>query len=47
MAQITEALKDLHNGGSPMSVTIARKLVSVFQSQPKKMLPPTFFLTGK
>ena len=36
MAQITEALKDLHNGGSPMSVTIARKLVSVFQSQPKE-----------
>jgi DNA-binding NarL/FixJ family response regulator len=33
MAQITEALKDLYNGGSPMSVTIARKLVSVFQQQ--------------
>jgi DNA-binding NarL/FixJ family response regulator len=33
MAQIAEALKDLYNGGSPMSVTIARKLVSVFQNQ--------------
>ena len=30
MTQITEALKDLHNGGSPMSVNIARKLVSVY-----------------
>jgi DNA-binding NarL/FixJ family response regulator len=34
MAQITEALKDLHNGGSPMSVNIARKLVSVYHKQP-------------
>ena len=33
MTQITEALKDLHNGGSPMSVNIARKLVSVYQKQ--------------
>ena len=33
IAQITEALKDLYNGGSPMSVSIARKLVSVFQNQ--------------
>ena len=35
MTQITEALKDLHNGGSPMSVTIARKLVSVFHNTAK------------
>ena len=34
MVQITEALKDLHNGGSPMSVNIARKLVSVYHKQP-------------
>ena len=34
MTQITEALKDLHNGGSPMSVNIARKLVSVYHKQP-------------
>jgi len=33
MAQITEGLKDLYNGGSPMSVNIARKLVSVYQKQ--------------
>ena len=36
MAQITEALKDLHNGGSPMSVNIARKLVSVYHKQPNE-----------
>jgi DNA-binding NarL/FixJ family response regulator len=33
--QIIEAIKELHNGGSPMSTTIARKLVSIFQEQPK------------
>jgi len=33
MTQITDALKDLHNGGSPMSVNIARKLVSVYHKQ--------------
>ena len=33
--QIIEAIKDLHNGGSPMSATIARKLVTIFQDQPK------------
>jgi DNA-binding NarL/FixJ family response regulator len=33
MTQITDALKDLYNGGSPMTVTIARKLVAVFQNQ--------------
>jgi len=34
-AQIIEAIKELHNGGSPMSATIARKLVTIFQEQPK------------
>jgi len=33
--QIIEAIKDLFNGGSPMSATIARKLVTIFQEQPK------------
>lgn len=33
--QIIEAIKDLYNGGSPMSATIARKLVTIFQEQPK------------
>lgn len=34
-AQIIEAIKELHTGGSPMSTTIARKLVTLFQEQPK------------
>jgi DNA-binding NarL/FixJ family response regulator len=32
--QIIEAVKELYDGGSPMSATIARKLVSIFQEQP-------------
>ncbi|NOT52466.1 MAG: response regulator transcription factor [Chitinophagaceae bacterium] len=32
--QIIEAVKELYNGGSPMSATIARKLVSIFQEHP-------------
>jgi DNA-binding NarL/FixJ family response regulator len=36
--QIIEAIKELHNGGSPMSATIARKLVSVFQEQQNKTI---------
>ena len=31
--QIIEAVKELYNGGSPMSASIARKLVSIFQEQ--------------
>ena len=31
--QIIEAIKELHKGGSPMSASIARKLVNVFQDQ--------------
>lgn len=31
--QLIEALKDLHNGGSPMSANIARKLVSLFREE--------------
>lgn len=31
--QIIEAIKELHQGGSPMSASIARKLVNVFQDQ--------------
>ncbi len=34
-AQIIESIKELYNGGSPMSATIARKLVTIFQEQPK------------
>src|SRR5688572_27330755 len=31
LPQLEGALKDLHNGGSPMNATIARKLVSMFR----------------
>lgn len=31
LVQLIESLKELYNGGSPMSANIARKLVSVFQ----------------
>lgn len=33
LPQLKEALKELHAGGSPMSVNIARKLVRVFQTK--------------
>ncbi len=35
-AQIVEALKDLYNGGSPMSANIARKLVTAFYETENK-----------
>jgi len=33
LVQLIESLKELHNGGSPMSSNIARKLVTVFRSK--------------
>jgi DNA-binding NarL/FixJ family response regulator len=33
LIQLIESLKELHNGGSPMSANIARKLVTVFRAQ--------------
>ena len=35
LLHMVEALKELHNGGSPMSANIARKLVSVFRDSAK------------
>lgn len=35
LVQLIEALKELHDGGSPMSSNIARKLVTVFREQNK------------
>jgi DNA-binding NarL/FixJ family response regulator len=35
LLQITESLKELYNGGSPMSSNIARKLVTIFREQPE------------
>jgi DNA-binding NarL/FixJ family response regulator len=36
LVQLIEALKELHNGGSPMSANIARKLVAVFRNEPNR-----------
>ena len=33
LLQLIAALKELHNGGSPMSANIARKLVNLFQNE--------------
>jgi DNA-binding NarL/FixJ family response regulator len=35
LVQLIEALRELHNGGSPMSANIARKLVNLFQAKEK------------
>lgn len=35
LVQLIEAVKELHNGGSPMSANIARKLVTVFREKQK------------
>jgi DNA-binding NarL/FixJ family response regulator len=35
LSQIADALKELHEGGSPMSANIARKLVKIFQGKDK------------
>jgi DNA-binding NarL/FixJ family response regulator len=39
LVQLIEALKELHNGGSPMSANIARKLVTVFREEKKDIVP--------
>ena len=39
LVQMIEALQELHNGGSPMSANIARKLVTVFREQKKNEVP--------
>jgi DNA-binding NarL/FixJ family response regulator len=39
LVQLIESLKELHNGGSPMSANIARKLVSVFREKEKGSEP--------
>lgn len=37
LVQLIEALKELYNGGSPMSSNIARKLVTIFHEQENKL----------
>jgi DNA-binding NarL/FixJ family response regulator len=39
LVQLIEALKELYNGGSPMSANIARKLVSFFRANDKENQP--------
>lgn len=39
LVQIIESLKELHNGGSPMSSNIARKLVTIFREQQPETEP--------
>ena len=36
LVQLIESLKELHNGGSPMSANIARKLVMLFRNDQKQ-----------
>ncbi len=39
LIQLIESLKELYNGGSPMSANIARKLVTVFREQQNESVP--------
>ena len=39
LLQIVESVKELHEGGSPMSSNIARKLVNIFHQSPKENAP--------
>lgn len=39
LVQLIESLKELHNGGSPMSANIARKLVTLFRNEQKETTP--------
>ena len=44
LIHIIESLKELHEGGSPMSANIARKLVKNFQDEEKEDLPSNLTL---
>lgn len=46
-SQLVEALKDLANGGSPMSTQIARRVVASFQQKPKMPSPGVEELTKR
>ncbi|HEY4207176.1 MAG TPA: response regulator transcription factor [Puia sp.] len=48
LVHILESLKELRNGGSPMSSNIARKLVDTFRKQPSSSkLPPSDALSPR
>lgn len=38
-AELLDAIQGLHDGGSPMSAAIARKVVTAFRSSPASLLP--------
>ena len=46
-AQLIEAIKDAHKGGSPMSSDIARKVVSFFQQKPIQKSDDDTLLSGR
>lgn len=46
LLQIAESIKELHDGGSPMSANIARKLVNLFRDKSKEA-SPTDVLTNR
>lgn len=46
LVQLIESLKELYNGGSPMSANIARKLVTVFREK-EKAIEPVEALSGR
>ena len=46
LLQLTESVKELHDGGSPMSANIARKLVNLFRDK-SKGASPTDVLTNR
>lgn len=39
-AKLLEAIQELHNGGSPMSPTIARKVIATFQKPVRRLANP-------
>ena len=47
LLEIISAIKELHNGGSPMSAPIARKLVTVFQEQQQQGNTVVFLLSPR
>lgn len=47
LVHMIESLKELHEGGSPMSSNIARKLVTVFRDQPQNDSAPVALLSNR
>src|SRR6185369_47686 len=47
LLQIVESVKELYEGGSPMSANIARKLVNLFHQSPKNNSPVEVLSNGE